>query len=291
MDLTQQLSSATQVRHKPDAPVTMIWHLWRLAGRFYWARRVLGKFFGLRDGFRGQIVQSTLFPLTNIDHALDALHTDAVAFGLDLPAERVAAIAEFAHHTELTQENYADRSFSYADIQQGTFADGAAIPIAYAKNARLCPDIMAIVNDPLILEIGARYLGYRPKYFRDRLWFSFTGAHDLALRRQMNQTVDFHFDLPGNQFTFFYVSFYLTDVDAQSGAHTMIKGSHRNKPLWFKLGSSRRSTQALENVYGKNFDTLIEGHAGTGFFEDASCYHRALAPQARDRLMLQIRYF
>ncbi len=71
----------------------------------------------------------------------------------------------------------------------------------------------------------------------------------------------------------------------------MIKGSHRNKPLRLKLGRSRRSTEALEKVYGKNFDTLIEGSAGTGFFEDASCYHRALAPHARERLMLQIRYF
>ncbi len=123
----------------------MIWHLWRLVGRFYWARRLLGKLFGLRSGFRKQVVQSAIFPLTNIDQALEALHKDAVAFGLDLPPERVAAIAEFAHHTELTQENYADRSFSYADIQHGAFADGAAIPLAYALISTLiCPAISSL---------------------------------------------------------------------------------------------------------------------------------------------------
>lgn len=295
MDLVQGSNSSIQaphlVQHKPDERASVLWNLWRIAGRFYWARRVLGKFFGLKTNFQARPAQSTNFPDLNIEHAVDALHQDAVAFGLDLSAASVAAIREFAHRTELIQESYADRVFSYADCRQGAFADGAPIPLAYAKNARLCPQIMAIVNDPAIIEIGARYLGYRPKYFRDRLWFSFTGNHDLALRRQMNQTVDFHFDLPGNQFTFFYVSFYLSDVDTQSGAHTMIKGSHRHKPLWMKLGRSRRSTDALEQVYGKDFDTLIEGPAGTGFFEDASCYHRALAPTERERLMLQIRYF
>ena len=35
---------------------------------------------------------------------------------------------------------------------------------------------------------------------------------------------------------------------------------------------------------------LIEGPAGTGFFEDASCFHKALIPTSGERLMLQVRY-
>ncbi len=246
---------------------------------------------GKTSDFQLQPAQPALFSSAAIEPSVAALHRDAVAFGFNLAPEMVAAISDFAHTTPLIQENYPERDFSYTDCQSGAFSDGAPIPLAYAKNARLCPEVMAIVNDPVILEIAARYLGFRPKYFRDRLWFSFTGNHDLATRRQMNQTVDFHFDLPGSQFTFFYISFYLSDVDLQSGAHTLIKGSHRKKPLWLKLGSSRRSVDALAKVYGKDFDTVISGPAGTGFLEDASCYHRALAPISRERLMLQIRYF
>ena len=295
MDFAQRANSCPEalhpVRYKPDKQVSVFWRLWGFVGRFYWFRRALGKFFGIKAHFRARAAQSANFPDLDIERAVNALHQDAIAFGLNLSAASVTAIREFAHRTELMQENYADRVFSYADCRHGAFADGAPIPLAYAKNAQFCPQIMAIIHDPAIIEIGTRYLGYRPKYFRDRLWFSFTGSHDLALRRQMNQTVDFHFDLPTDQFTFFYVSFYLSDVDVKSGAHTMVKGSHHSKPLRMKLGRSRCSADALEKVYGKEFDTLIEGPAGTGFFEDASCYHRALAPTERERLMLQIRYF
>ena len=150
---------------------------------------------------------------------------------------------------------------------------------------------MAIVNDPVILEIATRYLGFRPKYFRDRLWFSFPGNYDVSLRRHMNQTVDFHFDLPGSQFTFFYASFYLSNVDENSGPHTMIKGSHRQKPFNMKLSRSRRSEVEINGAYGPEKEIIITGKAGTGFLEDASCYHRALAPTKHERLMLQIRYF
>ena len=107
----------------------------------------------------------------------------------------------------------------------------------------------------------------------------------------MNQTVDFHFDLPGSQFTFFYASFYLSDVDENSGAHTMIRGSHRFKPFKMKLSRSRCSEEAINKAYGHEQEIIITGTAGTGFLEDASCYHRALAPTQRERLMLQIRYF
>jgi hypothetical protein len=277
----QSSQQSRSVQHKGDEQISLLWRIWRIFGRFYWARVTLGKFLGVKSHFRAQPATSQLFSSVAIAPCVRALQNDAVAFGFHLAPAMVTAIRDFAHTTPLIQENYATRNFSYADCKDGEFSDGAPIPLAYAKNARLCPEIMAIVNDPVILEIAARYLGFRPKYFRDRLWFSFTGNHDLAIRRQMNQTVDFHFD----------VSFYLSDVDLQSGAHTLIKGSHRNKPLWMKLGRSRRDVDALAIAYGKDFDTVISGPAGTGFLEDASCYHRALAPISHERLMLQIRYF
>jgi hypothetical protein len=285
------LDNTGTVRYRPDESSSIWWTAWRLFGRFYWARRSLGILIGLFQGYRKQNVESPLFSNTLMDAAVASLRKDAVAFGFNLPSSDIADIRKFAHETELIQENYPERSFVYKDCQGGFFADKAPIPLAYAKNARLCPAVMRLVHDPVILEIAARYLGYRPRYFRDRLWFSFTGDHDLQMRRKMNQTVDFHFDLPGSQFTFFYVNFYLSDVDSRSGAHTLVKASHRNKPLGMALGRSRRSLAEIERAYGAEYDTVIEGAAGTGFLEDASCYHRALAPVERERLMLQIRYF
>ena len=43
-------------------------------------------------------------------------------------------------------------------------------------------------------------------------------------------------------------------------------------------------------TYGPEAERLIEGPAGSGFLEDTSCYHKALAPVSADRLMLQFRY-
>jgi hypothetical protein len=279
------------LQHKKDEKASVFWSLWRVFGRFYWARRALGRLIGIIRQNQLQTAKSSIFPNLSTSEAVIALQDDAIAFGCNLPSATVAAINTFAHATALVQESYVDRDFCYKDCETGYFSDGAPIPLAYAKNARLCPEVMAIVNDPVILEIATRYLGFRPKYFRDRLWFSFAGNYDLGLRRKMNQTVEFHFDLPGSQFTFFYASFYLSDVDEYSGAHSMIKGSHRLKPLSMKLCRSRCSEEAIHKVYGRENEIIIKGKAGTGFFEDASCYHRALAPTQRERLMLQIRYF
>ena len=279
------------LQHRKDEKASPLWVLWRVLGRFYWARWALGKLLGLRNRYQAQNAVSPIFPDLSITDAVSALQIDAIAFGCNLPSATVDAISTFAHKTALVQENYIERDFTYPDCATGYFSDGAPIPLAYAKNARQCPEVMTIVNDPAILEIATRYLGFRPKYFRDRLWFSFAGNYDVGLRRQMNQTVEFHFDLPGSQFTFFYASFYLSDVDENSGAHTMVRGSHRLKPLSMKLSRSRRSEAAISKVYGHENEIIITGSAGTGFFEDASCYHRALAPTQRERLMLQIRYF
>lgn len=279
------------LQHKKDEKASVFWSLWRVFGRFYWARRALGRLIGMRSGDKPQTANSSIFMNMSPCAAVAALHKDAIAFGCNLPATTVNAVDAFARSTALVQESYTERDFFYQDCATGYFSDGSPIPLAYAKNARLCPEVMEIVNDPVILEIATRYLGFRPKYFRDRLWFSFAGNYDIGLRRKMNQTVDFHFDLPGSQFTFFYASFYLSDVDEYSGAHTMIKGSHRSKPLSMKLSRSRQSEEAIDKVYGSENEIIITGKAGTGFLEDASCYHRALAPTQRERLMLQIRYF
>jgi hypothetical protein len=283
--------NAASVQYLPDESASILWMAWRLLGRFYWARRSLGILLGLLQGFRKKNVESALFSNSLVDVSVAALRKDALALGFHLSNSHISEIQTFARETPLIQENYPERSFIYQDCQSGFFSDGAPIPLAYAKNARLCAAVMKIVHDPVILEIAARYLGYRPKYFRDRLWFSFTGSFDVNIRRKMNQTIDFHFDLPGSQFTFFYVNFYLSDVDVHSGAHTLVKASHRRKPLLMALGRSRRSVDDIVRAYGNEYDTMIEGAAGTGFLEDASCYHRALAPTQRERLMLQIRYF
>jgi ectoine hydroxylase-related dioxygenase (phytanoyl-CoA dioxygenase family) len=100
--------------------------------------------------------------------------------------------------------------------------------------------------------------------------------------------VRFHYDVHG--FNFVYVNFYLSDTDRDSGAHVLIAGSHRDKSLRQLFGSARISDEAALRRYGAERVRIIEAKAGSGFFEDTACYHKALPPSARDRLMLQLRY-
>jgi hypothetical protein len=70
----------------------------------------------------------------------------------------------------------------------------------------------------------------------------------------------------------------------------MVSGSHRSKPITWLFGSARNTDEAIESYYGKDNVVTLEGDPGTGFIEDTSCYHKALAPETADRLLLQVRY-
>ncbi len=76
----------------------------------------------------------------------------------------------------------------------------------------------------------------------------------------------------------------------ENGAHALIAGSSRRKRLGHLLGSARLSDAEAWQTYGRDAERTIEGPAGSGFLEDASCYHKALPPETGDRLMLQLRY-
>ncbi len=85
-------------------------------------------------------------------------------------------------------------------------------------------------------------------------------------------------------------SYYFTVADRFSGAHVMMKRSHKSKPLTMLLGSARASPEAVYRQFGRDNEITIEGPAGTGFVQDTSCYHRASPPTRGDRLMLAVRF-
>ena len=55
------------------------------------------------------------------------------------------------------------------------------------------------------------------------------------------------------------------------------------------LHSANQPDEVVLTHFGKESEVFVEGGAGYGFLEDASCYHKAMAPKTRERLMLQIR--
>jgi ectoine hydroxylase-related dioxygenase (phytanoyl-CoA dioxygenase family) len=146
-----------------------------------------------------------------------------------------------------------------------------------------------VVENKALDALVEQYLGYQIRGKDVLMWWSFASAMSPELRRARYQTIDFHFDVHALNFCYLHV--YLTETDRSSGAHVLVKGSHRRKPIRWLFGSARQTDEAIATQYGDANIVTIEGPAGTAFLEDTSCYHKALAPSSHDRLMLQVRYF
>ncbi len=166
--------------------------------------------------------------------------------------------------------------------------DGRRVAVATVTQASYDPVLQAVLADDRLFEVATMYLGYRPSRVEPWLFWSFVNDLSIEAREARYQTVRFHYDV--HSYNFMYVNFYLTDTDARSGAHVLIQGSHREKRWRHLLGSARLSDAQARDDYGESRILTICGAARSGFFEDTSCYHKAIPPLDRDRLMLQIRY-
>ncbi len=214
------------------------------------------------------------------------LARNAFSTGIQLTPDACENLLSVAKHGPLRLKGQPVRLLtSYDEIDStGLRQRAAVVPVHDSIRSDV---IKGIASDPIIVETVANYLGYFPKTVRSYFSWSLVNAMTEAERAPL-QTIRFHYDVEG--YNFIYVSFYLVPTDAQSGAHVIIAGSHRDKRLRHLLGSTRMADAQALRDYGESRIKLIEGAAGTGFFEDASCYHKALTPLTQDRLMLQLRY-
>lgn len=237
-------------------------------------------------------IERTHSGLVQSDHSTDAhfqrLDRNAWSDGIRLTADAVAALREFAQNNPITYRVgpnvhvAADRlSDMSPELRQSTTT--AVLTTEHENEV-----IQRIAGDPAIVDVIERYLGFRPKMIEPYFFWSFRSDVSFEERVARQQTIEYHFDVHG--YNFAYVSFYLLDTNRDNGAHVLVEGTHRRKRLSQLLGSARISDAVAEETYGRDKVKLIERPAGEGFFEDTSCYHKALPPAAGDRLMLQLRY-
>jgi hypothetical protein len=256
-------------------------------GRFYSVRRAYGVISGLR--WPPSLPETQVIPIFEqglVGAALRSLHADGVAPGFDLPAGIVAEIREYAERS-ICRRSGDQRQFTFDEVTRGRLPDGKPVVLGFVDNPRDCPEIDRLCADPTLLAVASQYLGYRPQQVEPRLYWSFVCDVTREDRLAQWQTVDYHFDVDG--YNFVYANFYITAVDRNSGAHAYVRGSHKPKPWWMLLHSVKQTDETVFEYFGKNNEVLVEGAAGYGFLEDASCYHQALPPKTRVRLMLQVR--
>jgi hypothetical protein len=222
-----------------------------------------------------------------IESCIAALRAEGIHPAPRLAPETVAEIARYARAAGCARPDRRER-FLASEVVDARLPDGAPAAVADVVDLMTCPAVRRVMADPHLLEIARRYLRYRPNRVEARLWWSFRGDLDPEERRRQGQAIDFHYDIPG--YNAIYAYFYLSDVDRAAGPHVTIRGSHRGKPARMIFASTAQPEERVLRRYGAESALVIEGKAGTGFFEDPACFHKAAAPLARDRLVLQIRY-
>ncbi len=206
--------------------------------------------------------------------------------GIELTAEACAELTAHAKSAELDTK-HVPRLVQYPAVMASPELRNS-IAMGTVTDSSHNPVVKGIAGDPAIVEPVRDYLGYFPERVGSWLFWSFANALSPGQREGQYETLSFHYDVHG--FNFMYVNFYLTDTDPESGAHVLIEGTHRHKALHHLFGSTRMDDDTAVKLFGAGRIRVMDGNAGSGFFEDTMCYHKALPPRRRDRLMLQLRY-
>lgn len=156
--------------------------------------------------------------------------------------------------------------------------DAAAAPYALETVVR-CPGLMALVNSPAVMEIASAYIGCKPTISSLGVRWSFPTVKDRARFHAFHRDVD--------DWRFLKLFIYLTDVDAESGPHCYVRGSHRS--AFGLLGRDYRAAD-LKARFGAESMRLVTGPRGTTFLADTLGVHCGEAPRSRARLLLQVQY-
>jgi hypothetical protein len=151
---------------------------------------------------------------------------------------------------------------------------------AYSLEAVLdCPGMIEALNTPHVLRIGSRFLGCKPTLSSVGVRWSFPRAADKA------RSQEYHRDL--DDWRFFKLFVYLTDVDADTGPHSYVLGSHKTA---FGVTAKAYGEQDLLRRYGAESVTRVLGARGTTFVADTLGIHCGLSPVRAPRLILQVQY-
>jgi hypothetical protein len=242
---------------------------------------------------RGQVVRppagvKSLFRALDTDAALRNMRSDGVHTGINLDANTIAEISQFAYATKCYWPGDPNLRFHYANRDDAERACGKPILLGrYFDVEERCDAIRAVAQDPILHYLAASYMGAPAGQIEARLWWSFVAEASSADRIKADQ--GFHYDLHDYRSIAFF--FHITDVDESAGPHVHVRGSHTHKPLRLLFGETRQSTEKeLIKYYGADNMMTLCGRAGFGFATDPFGYHKGVAPLDKDRLILRVRY-
>ncbi len=268
---------------------------WQSLGRFKIIRRGYSFFQSQLQRFNSEFYQerlnisavSVVSPV-QVDRCVDNVRKTGVHLGLQLNGEDVKKIRSFADLNLCAEPKHND-SFLASDIKSGRInGTDRQVMRGLVSNIDRCPSVDKIVRDATLIEIARKCLGYYPTLITRHLTWSFASDLEESEIQKLYPPTNFHYDVAGLNFV--TVSFFITDVDENTGPHIMIEKSHNRKPLQMLFRSNIQKEAMVWSYYDRSQELTIKGNAGFGFFQDPSCIHRLKLPRNGNRLILQIRY-
>jgi hypothetical protein len=155
-----------------------------------------------------------------------------------------------------------------------------------------CEAVNRICRNAKVVEIARKYMGTEPILWLTTLRWSFPFSDNRADFYPMTYSeptehhiYTFHYDIIDFKSLTLFV--YLTDIDSDSGAHSVIERTHNNKRLK-DIKNLTLDKDVAKEKFGDRIKVIL-GKKGTAFFEETSTYHRVEVCKSR-RLILSIDY-
>lgn len=141
------------------------------------------------------------------------------------------------------------------------------------------PHMLELMNAPDVLAVAEAYLGCKPVIDNIGAVWGYPGRNVAKGVQRFHRDYDC-----ARCFKAFY---YLTDVDAASGPHQFVRGSHQDR----RLESGKAQTDdAIVDTFGADAIDTMTASAGSWFLEDVYGFHKGQLPQDKPRLLLAIQY-
>ena len=161
--------------------------------------------------------------------------------------------------------------------------EGIVIARASESSILSSTDIASVTYDPVILSLMKILLGGEPLIRQISLWHSYPDSSPREMAAQF-----FHFDR--EEFRFFKLFVFLTDVTDSSGPHIYIPRTHIRdaKPIeLLKYQYAKIPDEAINRYHPKSLWQFITCPAGTMFIADTQCWHKGSVVVDGMRTVLQ----
>lgn len=259
------------------------WLLMFIFGRFIFIRSFLSYFYK-SPALEKYQNQTSLFDV-DVEYVVQLLKKDGLCLGVNLNENTLKEILEFASSTKFYPNYNPNLILNISEVERdkNNFILGD-----YLDKAKLCPAINQLASDGKLLKIAALYLNAEPRFVETKLYWTFVTQADYEDRMKLGAVLFHHDPIDYHSLKFY---FYLTDVDLSSGPHVCVRGSHKNKKIAHQFSLLiGREDQDITDYYGDENVVNICEKAGFGFAEDPFCFHKAVTPSHRERLVLQITF-